>query len=117
MSNLKRLGAGKRMSHAVIVDGRIYLAGCVAEKTVGQSVREQTAEVLSQIDELLKEAGSDKTKVVKANVWLIDIATFAQMNEAWDAWVVPGQGPARATVESKLAAPGLSVEIMVEAVV
>lgn len=114
---LKRIGAGNRLSHAVIAGDRVYLAGCVAEETIGKSVREQTAEVLRQIDELLAEAGSDKTRVVKANIWLTDISTFAQMNEAWDAWVVPGQAPARATVEAKLAAPGLFVEIMVEAVI
>ena len=72
-------------------------------------------DMLAQIDETLKEAGTDKTKIIKANIWLTDIKTFAEMNAAWDAWVVPGQTPARATVESKLAAPGLDVEIMVEA--
>ena len=60
-------------------------------------------------------AGTDKTKVIKANIWLTDIKTWAEMNEAWDAWVVPGQTPARATVEAALAAPGIDVEIMVEA--
>ena len=64
---------------------------------------------------MLKAAGSDKTRILKANIWLTDISTFDQMNKAWDAWVVPGQTPARATVESKLAAPGYDVEIMIEA--
>lgn len=112
---LKRIGAGNRMSEAVIHGNMIYLSGYVADKTVGKSVKEQTQDILAQIDATLKEAGTDKTKVVKANIWLTDIKTWAQMNEAWDAWVVPGQTPARATVESKLAAPGLDVEIMVEA--
>ena len=71
--------------------------------------------MLTQIDATLKEAGTDKTKVIKANIWLTDIKTFAEMNSVWDAWVVPGQTPARATVEAKLAAPGIDVEIMVEA--
>jgi enamine deaminase RidA (YjgF/YER057c/UK114 family) len=114
---LKRIGAGNRMTEAVIHGNMVYLSGYVAEKTVGKSVKEQTQDILAQIDETLKEAGSDKTKVVKANIWLTDIKTWAQMNEAWDAWVVPGQTPARATVESKLAAPGLDVEIMVEAAI
>ena len=114
---LKRIGAGNRMSEAVIHGNMVYLSGFVAEKTVGKSVKEQTQDILAQIDETLKEAGSDKTKVVKANIWLTDIKTWAQMNEAWDAWVVPGQTPARATVESKLAGPGLDVEIMVEAAI
>jgi len=112
---LKRIGAGNRMSEAVIHGNMIYLSGYVADKTVGKSVKEQTRDILAQIDATLKEAGTDKTKVVKANIWLTDIKTWAQMNEAWDAWVVPGQTPARATVESKLAGPGLDVEIMVEA--
>ncbi|HLF21663.1 MAG TPA: RidA family protein [Aestuariivirga sp.] len=115
--SIKRIGAGNRMSEAVIHGGKVYLAGFVAEKTVGKSVKEQTKDILDQIDETLKEAGSDKTKILKANIWLTDIKTFAQMNEAWDAWVVKGQTPARATVESKLAAPGLDVEIMVEAAI
>lgn len=114
--NIKRIGAGNRMSEAVIAGNRVYLSGFVAETTVGKSVKEQTQDILGQIDATLKEAGTDKTNIVKANIWLTNIATFAEMNEAWDAWVVPGQTPARATVESKLAAPGLDVEIMVEAV-
>jgi len=113
--NIKRIGAGNRMSEAVIFGGRAYLSGFVAEAAAGKSVKEQTADILAQIDETLKQAGTDKTRIVKANIWLTDISTFAQMNEAWDAWVVAGQTPARATVESKLAAPGLDVEIMVEA--
>lgn len=115
--SITRIGAGNRMSKAVIHGGKIYLAGLVAEKTVGKSVKEQTLDILSQIDAVLKEAGSDKTKILKANIWLTDMKTFAQMNEAWDSWVVAGQTPARATVESALAAPGLDVEIMVEAVI
>ncbi|MGE0004418.1 MAG: RidA family protein [Parvibaculaceae bacterium] len=112
---LKRIGAGNRMSDAVIHGDKIYLSGYVAEKTVGKSVKEQTKDILDQIDETLKEAGTDKSKVIKANIWLTDIKSWAEMNEAWDAWVAAGQAPARATVEAKLAAPGLDVEIMVEA--
>jgi len=114
---LKRIGAGNRMSEAVIHGGKVYLAGMVAETTVGKSVKEQTKDILSQIDDVLKQAGTDKTKILKANIWLTDIKTWAEMNEAWDVWVVAGQTPARATVESKLAAPGLDVEIMVEAAI
>ena len=114
---LKRLEAGKRMSSAVIHNGMAYLAGFVAEAAAGKSVKEQTADILQQIDVTLKAAGTSKTNIVKANIWLTDIKTWAEMNEAWDAWVVPGQTPARATVESRLAAPGLDVEIMVEAAI
>jgi enamine deaminase RidA (YjgF/YER057c/UK114 family) len=114
---IKRIGAGNRMSEAVVLGNRAYLSGFVAESTVGKSVKEQTQDILAQIDETLKQAGTDKTRILKTNIWLTDISTFSQMNEAWDAWVVPGQTPARATVESKLAAPGLDVEIMVEAAI
>ena len=114
MTDIKRIEAGARMSEAVIYGGKIYTAGIVADKTVGKSVLEQTTEVLQQIDALLAQAGTDKTRILKANIWLTDISTFAQMNEAWDAWAVAGKTPARATVEAKLAAPGYDVEIMIE---
>ncbi len=114
---LKRIGAGKRMSAAVIHNGMAYLAGFVSENAKGKSVREQTADILKDIDATLKQAGTSKTNIVKANIWITDMSTFAQMNEAWDAWVVAGESPARATVESKLAAPGYDVEIMVEAAI
>lgn len=114
---LKRIDAGKRMSSAVVHGGKAYLAGFVAEAAAGKSVNEQTKDILRQIDVVLKKAGTSKTNIIKANIWLTDIKTFAEMNAAWDAWVVPGQTPARATVESKLAAPGLDVEIMVEAAI
>ena len=114
---IKRIGAGKRMSEAVIYGGKVYTAGFVADATVGKSVKEQTADILAQLDAVLQQAGSDKTKILKANIWLTDIGTWGEMNAAWDAWVVPGQTPARATVEAKLAGPGLDVEIMVEAAI
>lgn len=117
MSDIRRIEPGPRMSEAVIHGGKIYTAGIVADATVGKSVLEQTTEILQQIDALLAQAGSDKTRILKANIWLTDIGTFAQMNQAWDAWAVSGQTPARATVESKLAAPGYDVEIMIEAAV
>ena len=114
---IKRIGMGKRMSACVVHGGVARLAGFVAEAAAGRSVKEQTADILAQIDVTLAEAGTDKTKLLKANIWLTDIGTFGQMNEAWDAWVSQGNTPARATVESKLAAPGLDVEIMVEAAI
>jgi enamine deaminase RidA (YjgF/YER057c/UK114 family) len=114
---LKRINPGKRMSAAVIYNGMAYLAGYTPDKALGKSVAEQTRDILEQIDETLKQAGTSKTNIVKANIWLTDIKTFAEMNSVWDSWVVPGQTPARATVESKLAAPGIDVEIMVEAAI
>ncbi|MBL8588301.1 MAG: RidA family protein [Methylobacteriaceae bacterium] len=112
---LKRVGAGPRMSEAVIAGGFAHLAGQVAEKSVGRPVAEQTAEVLAFIDEFLAEAGTDKTRLVRATIWLSDIASFGEMNAVWDAWVAPGNAPARATVQARLASPGHDVEIMVVA--
>jgi enamine deaminase RidA (YjgF/YER057c/UK114 family) len=115
---LKRINPGARMSEAVIHNGMAYLAGFVAEDTRGKSVKEQTADILAQIDATLKKAGTSKSNIVKCNIWLTDMGTFAQMNEAWDAWVPAGATPARATVESpRLAAAGYDVEIMVEAAI
>ena len=115
MTDIRRIEPGPRMSEAVIYGDKIYTAGIVAGQAAGRSVQEQTQDILRQIDAILAAAGSDKTRILKANIWLADIGTFAQMNKAWDAWAVPGQTPARATVEAKLAAADYGVEIMIEA--
>ncbi len=109
--SIHRIGVGPRMSAAVIHGETIYLAGQVADKSAGGSVAEQTKEILGIIDALLAEAGSDKTQILSATIYLPDISTFAQMNAVWDGWVVQGHTPARATVEAKLAAPKYAVEI------
>ena len=108
---ITRVRAGPRMSQAVVHGGTIYLAGQVADQAKGKSVGEQTKEILAQIDRLLAEAGSDKTRILSTTIYLADIATFAEMNAVWDAWIAPGHAPARATVEAKLAAPPYTVEI------
>ena len=110
--SITRIGAGKRMSAAVVHGNTVYLAGQVAEKAKGASVTEQTREVLATIDSLLAQAGTDKTKLLSVNIYLPDMATFGEMNAVWDEWVSPGNTPARATVEAKLAAPEYKVEIM-----
>lgn len=111
--SITRIGAGPRMSQAVVHGNTVYLAGQVAGKTAGASVEEQTREILATIDALLAEAGSDKTKILSATIYLVDMATFGEMNKVWDGWVAPGATPARATVEAKLAAPPYKVEIAV----
>lgn len=113
---IQRIGVGPRMSQAVVHGDRVYLAGVVADDT-SEDVLGQTRQVLATIDQLLAEAGTDKSKLLKATIWLSDISTFAQMNEAWDAWVLPGHTPARATVEANLFSPVYTVEIMVEAAI
>ena len=113
---IQRIDAGNRMSEASIHGGVIYLAGQVPE-TPHADIETQTREVLAAIDQLLEQAGSDKTRILRAQVYLADIADFAGMNRAWDAWVVPGNAPARATVEARLANPAWKVEIVVTAAV
>ncbi|NKB77729.1 MAG: RidA family protein [Gammaproteobacteria bacterium] len=111
--NLTRIKTQTRMSQAVVHGNTVYTAGQVAQSAGGESVAKQTANILDQIDELLAEAGTDKTRLISATIWLTDIGTFAEMNEVWDAWVPEGHAPCRACVESKLAAPKFTVEIMV----
>jgi enamine deaminase RidA (YjgF/YER057c/UK114 family) len=113
MSNIERLEIGPRMSQAVIHNGVVYLAGQVADDAVGASVATQTENILKKIDALLKAAGSDKSKLLSARVWLTDMRKFDEMNKVWDGWVVPGQTPTRVCVEAKLAAPEYTVEILV----
>jgi enamine deaminase RidA (YjgF/YER057c/UK114 family) len=111
---IKRLHTGPRMSQAVIHNKTVYLAGQVAAGAPGGGVAAQTEEILAKIDALLAEAHSDKSRLLSATIWLTDIATFAEMNRVWDAWVVAGAAPARATVVSaRLAAPEFKVEIAV----
>lgn len=113
---IERIETGPRMSQAVVHGDTVYLAGQVAHEDVaGESVTEQTRSVLAQIDALLAAAGSDKSKLLSATIYLTDIATFSEMNAVWEAWVVPGSTPARATVEARLAAPQYHVEIVVVA--
>jgi len=110
---IQRIKPGPRMSGAVVHGDTVYLAGQVANQAAGKSVTEQTQEILSIIDALLAEAGTDKSKLLMVNIWLTDMSTFQEMNAVWDAWVSPGNTPARATVEAKLAAPPFKVEIAV----
>jgi enamine deaminase RidA (YjgF/YER057c/UK114 family) len=113
--SIQRLDTNQRMSQAVIHGDLVFLAGQVAKTKGGGSVAEQTQDILAEIDRLLARAGTDKSKLLSANIWLTDIKTFNEMNEVWDAWLPQGAAPARATVEAGLAAPQYKVEIMVTA--
>jgi len=113
---IRRLGGGPRMSQAVIHGTTVYLAGQVADDPV-PSVAEQTRQILAKIDRLLIEAGTDKSKLLTANIWLSEIRNFEEMNTVWDGWVASGNTPARATVQAMLARPKNLVEIMVTAAV
>ncbi len=112
MSDINRIGVGARMSEGVCYNGIIWVAGQVG---AGTTVAEQTRDCLAQVDRILAEAGTDKTRILSAQIWLSDIATFGEMNAVWDTWVSPGNTPARATGEAKLAAAKYQVEIIVTA--
>ena len=112
---IERHETGPRMSKAVIHGDTVYLAGIVADSPKDKSIAEQTRSILSQIDGFLAMVGTNKAKLLSANIWIADMANFAEMNMVWDAWVSPGNTPARATVEAKLASPDYKVEIMVVA--
>jgi len=113
--SITRLHSGPRMSQAVIHGDTVYLAGQVA--LPGKSVTEQTQAVLGQVDALLAETGSDKSKILSATIWLADMADFAEMNAVWDVWVGGKDAPARATGEAKLAAPEYKVEMIITAAI
>ena len=115
MTNIDRVGVAARYSDLVIVGDTAYFSGYVPETSLSQPVAEQTRDILAQIDQSLAEIGSDRSRVLQATIWLKDIGSYDAMNAVWDAWVVPGQAPARVCVESKLADPDYELEIQIVA--
>ena len=116
MNDVRRIDPGPRLSEASICGDRMYLSGMIPEDT-SLDITGQVKQALGEIDSLLAKGGSDKTKILSAVIWLADIGDFAAMNAVWDAWVVPGRTPARATVQAKLNDPKMKVEIMVVAAI
>lgn len=112
---IQRIKTGARLSKAVVHGHTVYLAGLTADMTAGQGVAAQTQEILAAIDALLAEAGTDKSKLLQATIWLQDIRTVDEMNKVWDAWVPQGCAPARACIEARLQSPAKMVEIRVTA--
>ncbi|KZL15431.1 Enamine/imine deaminase [Pseudovibrio axinellae] len=115
MTDIIRLNKNARMSQTVIYNGIIHLSGQV--DTTGKTTAEQTKAILANIDALLEQSGSDKSRILQATIWLNDVADFDEMNSVWDAWVDPENPPARACGECKLALDGLKVEILITAAV
>ena len=111
--DITRYGTGPRMSEAVAYNGILWVAGQVGEP--GDSVEAQTKTCLAEVDRILAAAGTDKTRILSAQIWLADIGMFAEMNAVWDTWVPQGHTPARATGEAKLATPDYKVEVIVTA--
>ena len=116
IQDIQRLHVAARYSEAAIFNGVVYLAGMVPE-CEATDIRSQTADVLRQIDQRLTEAGSDKTRILRTQIYLKDITDIAAMNEVWDAWVVSGSAPPRATVQAALANPAYLIEVVVTAAV
>jgi enamine deaminase RidA (YjgF/YER057c/UK114 family) len=114
MTNIQNIDPSERSSPAVIYNGMVFLAGQVA---AGATVAKQTEAILAKIDVLLAKAGTDKSRLLQATIWLADIKTFEDMNAVWNAWVTPGKPPARATGEVRLASDEYRVEITVIAAV
>ena len=112
--SIERFHVGKRLSEMVVHGNTVYLAGQVADDP-SADMAGQIRQVLAQIDKLLAEAATDKTRILSATIYLPSMADFPTMNAAWDAWVPAGHCPARATVEAKLAAPEYKVEIQIVA--
>jgi enamine deaminase RidA (YjgF/YER057c/UK114 family) len=113
--SVRRIDSNPRMSKVVVHGNTVYLAGLIADKTLSQGVAEQTREILSLIDGFLAKAGTDKSKLLTATIWLSDIRTVDEMNKVWDQWVVPGNTPARACIEALLQGPEKKIEIQVTA--
>jgi enamine deaminase RidA (YjgF/YER057c/UK114 family) len=109
---IKRLHVGPRLSQVAVHGNTVYSAGIVADDPSADAAG-QTRQILARIDQYLGEAGTDKTKIINATIWLADIKDFGGMNSVWDAWVPKGNTPPRACVEAKLAAPQYKVEIRV----
>ena len=113
---IQRFEVGKRLSEMAVYNGTIYLAGQIPEDT-SVNIQGQTKQVLESIDGLLAQAGSDKSKILHAQIFLPDLGDFAAMNEVWETWVVPGHTPTRATVQAALANPKWKIEVVMTAAV
>lgn len=111
---IERFHIGARMSEMAVHNGTVYLAGQVTADD-NLDIAGQTANVLAQIDTLLAEAGSDKSRILMCQIYLSDLANFAAMNQVWDSWVTPGHTPPRATVQATLAKPAWLIEVVVTA--
>ncbi|MFC7462424.1 RidA family protein [Hydrogenophaga defluvii] len=113
-NNLQRFHVGPRLSEAAVFNGVVYLAGMVPERG-DTDIRGQTQDVLAQIDQRLAECGSDKTRLLRVQIYLSDIREIGAMNEVWDAWVAAGHTPPRATVQAALGNSDWKIEVIATA--
>jgi enamine deaminase RidA (YjgF/YER057c/UK114 family) len=112
MSRIVRTEANAILARAVEYHGFVYTQGVVA-RNLDADIKGQAADVLAQIDEILEQHGTDKTRILQAQIWLRDLSDREGLNEVWSAWLAPGCAPARACVEAKLVDPRMLVEIMI----
>jgi enamine deaminase RidA (YjgF/YER057c/UK114 family) len=117
MDDIRRLAANARMSNAVIHGGVVYLSGQVAIDHRGAAVPDQVREILDRIDALLAEAGTDRSRLLTATLYVADLACLSDVNAAWDEWIAPGCAPTRTTIQTVLASPAYALEIAVSAAV
>ena len=113
---VQRFDVGTRMSEMAVHNGTVYLAGQIADDAT-QDIHGQTQQVLAAVDALLARAGSDKSRILMAHIFLVDMADFDGMNAVWDAWVAADHTPPRATVQAQLAKPGWKIEMVVTAAI
>jgi enamine deaminase RidA (YjgF/YER057c/UK114 family) len=113
--SIRRFNTSARLSQAVVHGGVAYIAGQVSDEPVGKSVAKQAQNILAKVDRLLAEAGTDKSRILFASVWLSDVRFYGDFNLVWDEWVSQGNAPARACVEAALASADYLVEVSVTA--
>lgn len=113
MSDIQHFGFANRIHMGVVHNGIVYLTGQVG--TPGCSVAEQTQQVLDKVDDLLMEAGTDKSKILHTTLWLDDLRDYDEVNRVWDEWVDNDNAPARSTGQSRMAKPGMLLELTVVA--
>lgn len=112
MPDIHRIDQNQRRSRGVVHNGFIFLAGQVGND-MGGDVRQQASEAFAKVDDMLSQAGSDKTRVMSVTIWLRDLEDYDAFNEVWDQWIVQGQSPARACAKAQLADPRARVELIV----
>jgi enamine deaminase RidA (YjgF/YER057c/UK114 family) len=115
-NGITRFHVGARLSESAVFNGVVYLAGMVPEAG-DTDIEGQTRDVLNQIEQRLREAGSDKSRLLRVQIYLSNIDDIQAMNTVWDAWVTPGNTPPRATVEARLANPNYKIEVVATAAV
>ena len=115
-NGITRFHVGARLSESAVFNGVVYLAGMVPEAG-DTDIEGQTRDVLNQIEQRLREAGSDKSRLLRVQIYLSNIDDIQAMNTVWDAWVTPGNTPPRATVEARMANPNYKIEVVATAAV